>query len=155
MTINFSLILKYPDKKGCKNINSANEGVLLRGDTLNSSHFLHFYYSNNNFMSSSKGKGKGRPLLVQDLNEGNLLRLIYNIDASSSIEVPGTLNEGIGLLNFSLNNSQLVNRMVKLKWEQIPGSHNCDVWSLDNVVVTLHHNNCTRNVFSDDFEDQK
>ena len=76
---------------------------------------------------------------------------------ATSIVVPGTLNQGIGLLNFSINNSQLVNRMVRLKWEQNTRpflGQDCDVWSLDNVVITIHHKNCMRNVFSDDFEDQ-
>ena len=88
------------------------------------------------------------------------MRLTYDNNPTGTV-VPGTLNEGIGLLNFSLNSSQLVNKMVMLTWEQY--SHVlskfsgllCDVWSLDNVAVTLHHNHCMRTVFSDDFEAQQ
>ena len=117
---------------------------------LNSSQFLHFYYSGNRQKTSSDLT----PIMVQPLNE-SYVRLTYNNNPTSIVS--GTLNQNEGLLSFSLNNSQLVNRMVRLKWEQnVNANHrDCAVWSLDNVVVTLHHNNCTINVFSDDFEDRK
>ena len=150
--IKFSLTLEYPKKytNAHSRIDNTNEGVLLKANTLNSSQFLHFYY---NKETTDSGDGI---ILHVDLSEGQL-RLTYDNDSNGTV-VPGTLNEGIGLLNFSLNSSQLVNKMVMLAWEQYSHENHkkmVDVWSLDNVAVTLHHNHCMRTVFSDDFEAQQ
>ena len=97
---------------------------------------------------------------VEYLGEGQL-RLRYDNNSARGTIVPGTLNGEEGLLNFSMNSSQLLNRVVMLTWEQYSRAGKqrsmdlCDVWSLDNVAVTLHHNNCVRTVFSDDFEEQQ
>ena len=79
---------------------------------------------------------------------------LTNVDGHM-IDVPGTLDKTKGLLNFSMNTTQLFETTARLKWEQNTqpfGGQDCDVWSLDNVAVTLHYKYCMRNVFSDDFE---
>ena len=135
-------------------MDNANEGVLLRANTLSSSQFLHFYYSKRKIDS-----GDSIIPHVKRLSGGQL-RLTYDKYTTGTV-VPGTLNKSKGVLNFSLNSSQLANRVVNLTWEQYlhvkNSRHNkmCAVWSLDNVAVTLHYNYCMRTVFRDDFDDQQ
>ena len=75
--------------------------------------------------------------------------------------VPGTLYDQEGLVNITINSSQLANRIVSLTWEQhmVHPINNigmeCDVWTLDNVEVTVQYENCTKAVLSADFEDKK
>ena len=144
MTITFSLILNYPKNiaSDCTSLNNANEGVLLIANVLNYPYYLHFYYSKNKTATDKKPR-----IAVEHLNRTNL-RL------NNTIDVPGTLDKAKGLLNFSVNTTQLFETTARLKWEQNtqPARQDCDVWSMDNVAVTLHYKYCTRNVFSDDFE---
>ena len=85
-----------------------------------------------------------------------LLRLYYN--ERRNFTVPGTLYDQKGLVNITINSFQLANRKVSLTWEQhmVVNINNagmdCDVWSLDNVEVTLQYENCTETVLSEDFE---
>ena len=87
---------------------------------------------------------------VEFLNN-SLVKLTYN---EQYITVPGRKISNNRLQEFSLTNSELLNRNVKLSWEQI-GSSNCNVWSMDNVKVFLQHRNCKKIIFSDDFEEAK
>ena len=155
VNINFSLILDHPTNSKHLHLKRANEGVLLKANTFNSSHYLHFYFNRLSFQRT----GNRIPLVSPN---GSMLRLTYMYDNHiTTIVVPGTLDKGEGLLNFSLDNSQLVNRIVTLTWEQYsyctPTNRSCDMWSLDNVAVTLHNNCGMKTIFSDDFdhEDQQ
>ena len=123
---------------------------MLRADSLNYTQYLHFYHSNNKTVSN----GTKVPL-VQILDDDEIL-LTYD-NYSSTINVSRTLNSGTGLLNFSLSD-ELVGSVVTLTWEQHtlkPVALDCDVWSLDNVVVTLHYGDCERNLLDEDFEEDQ
>ena len=125
-----------------------NEGILLRANSLlNQEDNLHFYYSQNAKHSA------GCPELITVSDSHVTLRYVNE----EPITVRSTLNMSPGLLNFTLNNTHIVNRNVSLSWEQHTNSRrqNCSVWALDNVRVNLHYQKCTRTLLDDDFEDAK
>ena len=150
----FSLILQYPASSNCIALDNANEGILLRAeDSFNISHFLHFYYNRNNRMS----RGSSCRIPLVDFLSEDLLKLTYD-NYATTVDVPGTRNTDMGLLDFSLNSSQLIDRIVRLTWEQHAQDSkgpDCDVWSLDNVAIVLHHNCGMRTVLTDDFNNQQ
>ena len=114
---------------------------------------IHFYYRKNK-------KSMSQFPQVEDIGNDGLLRLYYN--ERRNFTVPGTLYDQKGLVNIAIDSSQLVNKIVSLTWEQHMVfdikkniGMDCDVWTLDNVEVTLQYENCTKTVLSADFEDKK
>ena len=118
---------------------------------------IHFFYrksneNNNNINLFPK---------VEHVGSDGLLQLYYN--EGRNFTVPGTLYDQKGLVNITIDgiSSQLANKIVSLTWEQrtVVNMNNlgkdCDVWSLDNVEVTVQYENCTRSVLSEGFEDTK
>ena len=74
---------------------------------------------------------------------------------NNSFIVPSTFKNASGLLNFTFDGIELVNRVASLTWQQYtlrPVRPDCDVWSLDNVEVTVQYGDCMRNIISEDFE---
>ena len=108
-----------------------NEGILLRTNMQD----LHFYCSQASRIS---------------LN-GSCITLN---DGQQEITVPSTQNMNTGLLNFTLNNTDIVNKVnVSLSWEQraISSVKIHGEWALDNVRVNLHYNSCTRTLLNEEF----
>ena len=151
--VSFSLVLSYPVElrtSSCFQANNINEGILISAASLNFIDNIHFYHrrsnANNNYQLPH----------VEHIESDGLLRLYYN--ERRNFTVPGTLYDQKGLVNITINSSQLANRKVSLTWEQhtVVNINNagmdCDVWSLDNVEVTLQYENCTETVLSEDFE---
>ena len=133
---------------GCAILTSVNEGILLHAEANGAVHYLHFYYSRTNFATFQDD----RPI-VAFLSNGTV-HLTYN--NKGVLVVPGTHNASKGLLEFSEDITQFMNSKVTVTWEQ--NAYNtqgeeCDVWSLDNVVVKQSVGKCETSVFSRDFTD--
>ena len=136
---------------GCFEANSINQGILMSAVSSNFIHNIHFYYSQNRTHHNNQ--------FPQVLERDGLLQLYYN--EGRNFTVPGTFYDQQGLVNITINSTRLVNRMVSLTWEQYSiinisnTGMDCDVWSLNNVEVTLQYENCTKTVLSEDFEDMR
>ena len=134
------------NRQGCTTLSNINEGILLSATSSNTNDGIHFYYSKDN------NNQYRNPQVTE--TAANLLKLSYN--DGRTFTVPSTFDNQRGQLNF-MAKSFYFNRIVSLMWEQHSnnvGSH-CDVWSLDNVEVTVQYENCTRSVLSEDFEDME
>ena len=151
-SIDFSLILSFKNATQCIKLDDINEGILLKStDHLNFRNNLNFYYSSkvNNF--------NNLPIVPEVfLSPNDQEEVILNYNSTENISVSATLNSDIGLLNFSKNTSEILNRISSITWEQytvnLSRGADCDVWSLDNVAVTVQYEDCTREVFKEDFE---
>ena len=152
--INFSMILNFNLPPACRRLCNANEGMLLRADSALSTAYLHFYYDRPNYPT----RQPTRIPQFQPLDDNGRVQLTYD-NHVTYVRIPGTLNSQIGLQNYSESVSQIVDRVVRLKWEQhtwtphASGNRDCDTISLDSTVVSLHWNNCVRKVLDEDFDD--
>ena len=150
VSINFSLILSFDDPPKCSSLNDINEGILLKAtDHLNFTNNLNFYYSTtvNNFNNVSN-------IVPKVVDNGNNVTLNYS--SSNNFTVSATFNNTTGLLNFSKNGNKILNSVSSVTWEQYTVNlglgPDCDVWSLDNVAVSVQYEGCVREIFKDDFE---
>ena len=152
----FSLIMTYPPPRGaCEIIDNSNEGILLSAVLPNfPADNIHFYYR--------KREPQNRPWQNPHVNfigsniDHELLQLYYK--NGDNFTVPGIFNDSFGLLNYTIDMSRFMNQFVSLTWKQqvsinVSLGSDCDVWSLDNVEVTLQYENCNRKILSEDFED--
>ena len=121
-------------------------------DHLNFTNNLNFYYSTteNNFNNFSN-------IVPRVVDNGNIVTLNYS--SSNNFTVSATFNNNTGLLNFSKNGSEILNRISSVTWEQytvnnvnLTQGQDCDVWSLDNVAVSVQYEGCVREIFKEDFE---
>ena len=89
-------------------------------------------------------------------DDGNKFKVILNYNSSDNITVSATFNDSTGLLNFSKDGSEVLNRISSVTWEQytenVALGPDCDVWSLDNVAVSVQYENCMREIFKEDFD---
>ena len=151
MIFKFSLILNFTtviDK--CHGLSDVNEGVLLTADYLNYTKNLHFYY---NTLKDNSNEPAKVPK-VNFIQDSDKLNLTY---FNNSLIVPSTFMNVSGLLNFTFDGIELVNRVASLTWQQYtvaPVRPDCDVWSLDNVEVTVQYGDCMRTIISEDFENE-
>ena len=136
-----------------------NEGILLSANSPNfSPENIHYYYSICRSGSDTFPKVEPNQLVC---NGPDLLmhKLTLTYDDGLNFTVNGTFNRRGGQQQYTVDSlSQLVNRIVSLKWEQhasCTSTSDCDVWSLDNVEVTVQYENCNRSVLSEDFEDME
>ena len=148
-SIDFSLILSFKDPPHCADLNYINEGILLKAtDRLNYTKNLNFYYS-----TEKNSYNNDSHIVPMVINHGSMVTLNYS---SKLFNVTATFNDSTGLLNFSINGNEILNRMSSISWEQYTVNmslgQDCDVWSLDNLAVTVQYENCTREVFKEDFE---
>ena len=149
MIFKFSLILNFTtviDK--CHSLSDLNEGVLLTADYLNFTRNLHFYY---NTLKDNSHEPDKVPK-VNFIQNPDKLNLTY---FNNSFIVPSTFRNASGLLNFTFDGIELVNTVATLTWLQYTlrlVRPDCDVWSLDNVEVTVQYGDCTRSIISEDFE---
>ena len=148
-SIDFSLILTFENTSRCTDLNDINEGILLKAtDHLNFTKNLNFYYSTkeNNYFNDSN-------IVPMVINHGSMVTLKYS---SIIFNVTATFANSTGLLNFSKNVNDILNRICSISWEQYTVNmslgQDCDVWSLDNLAVTVQYENSTREVFNEDFE---
>ena len=140
------------------NIEFINEGILLSANSLNfSTENIHFYYPT--CESDQNISPNVEPSLVCDDHDVLMHNLTLTYDDNLSFRVNGTFNRQLEQQHYTVDSvSQLVNRIVSLKWEQrasCTSTSDCDVWSLDNVKVILQYENCTKAVLSEDFEGMK
>ena len=153
MIFKFSLILNFTTVIDiCHSLSDVNEGVLLTADYLNFTQNLHFYYNTLKDNSNQSTKVP-KVIFVPDL-DSNKLNLTY---FSSSFIVPSTFKNVSGLINFTFDGIELVNTVSSLTWQQYtvtPVRPDCDVWSLDNVEVTVQYGDCMRTIISEDFENE-
>ena len=91
------------------------------------------------------------------VNNGNEVTLNYS--PSNMFTVSATFKNDPVLLNFSKDGSEVLNRISSVTWEQytvntiqLSLGQDCDVWSLDNVAVSVQYEDCTREIFKEDFE---
>ena len=152
VTIHFSMILKYnPMPTHCASLNAANEGILLKANSTDSTHYLQFYYDQNNHESTGS-----RVPLLEFLANQTLVNLTYS---NESFVVSGTLVSETGLRNFSLDITQLIKEeVVSITWEQhalTPAGHECDLWSLDNVFVIAKSETRNQTIFKEDFQNMQ
>ena len=151
MIFKFSLILNFTtviDK--CHSLSDVNEGVLLTAEYLNFNQNLHFYYNNLEDHNDSPNKVP----TVMFIENSDKLNLTY---FNNSLIVPSTFSNASGLLNFTFDGIELVNRVASLTWQQYtvsPVRPDCDVWSLDNVEVIVQYGDCMRTIISEDFENE-
>ena len=87
------------------------------------------------------------------INHGSMVTLNHS---SNIFNVTATFNDSIGLKNYSKNGNEILNRISSISWEQytvnMSSGQDCDVWSLDNLAVTVQYENCSREVVKEDFE---
>ena len=124
---------------------------MLRADSSISTAYLSFYYN-----LQKIDKHVSRVPQLQFLDEGRISLSYDNL--ATNIKVPGTFNNNTGLQMYNLSNSQIINRVVRIKWEQhtqTPHKGDCDTVSLDSTAVSLNWNQCVRNVLHEDFDDQQ
>ena len=146
------MILKYnkPMPTDCAGLNAANEGILLKANSSDSTHYLQFYYGENRHEST----GSRVPLLEFLANQ--TVNLTYS---NESFVVPGSLVSKTGLRDFSLDMTQLINEeVVSITWEQhalTPAGDECDLWSLDNVFVIAKSKTRNKTIFSEDFQNMQ
>ena len=150
----FSLIMTYPPPRGaCEIIDNSNEGILLSAVLPNFTDNIRFYYRKREPQIRS---WQYPHVNFIDYSDHELLQLYY--ENGDNFTVPGTFNKNFGLLNYTFDMSQYMNQFVSLTWKQqvsinVNLGSDCDVWSLDNVEVTLQYENCNRKILSEDFED--
>ena len=89
-------------------------------------------------------------------NEHNVT---LNYSSSNIFTVSANFDYNIGLLNFSKKGSEILNRISSVTWEQytvntmnLSLKPYCDVWSLDNVAVSVQYEDCMRVIFKEDFD---
>ena len=145
------MILKYNLKPtDCSGLNTANEGILLKANSSDSTHYLQFYYGQNRHEST----GSRVPLLEFLANQ--TVNLTYS---NESFVVSGTLVNETGLRDFSLDIYQLIKEeVVSITWEQhalTPTGEECDLWSLDNVFVIAKSETSNKTIFSEDFQNMQ
>ena len=152
--IDFSMILNLNIRPNCRRLCNANEGMLLRADSALSTAYLHFYYDKTNY-----DHHKTRIPQFKYLDDSrSRVQLSYD-NHVTDIRIPGTLNSQVGLQNYNESVSQIVDRVVRLKWEQhtqtphARENRDCDTISLDSTAVSLNWNNCVRKVLDEDFDD--
>ena len=116
-------------------------------DHLNFTKNLNFYYS------TATDYNNDSDIVPIVINHGSMVTLNYS---SKIFNVTATFNDSIGLQNYYKNGNEILNRISSISWEQytvhMSLGQDCDVWSLDNLAVTVQYENCTREVFKDDFE---
>ena len=151
-SIDFSLILSFENATKCIALNDINEGILLKAT-------YHLNFTNNiNFYYSSEVNNYNNMTIVPEVfsSPNDQEEIILNYNSTENISVSATFNSNTGLLNFSQNASEILNRICSITWEQytvnLSRGLDCDVWSLDNVAVTVQYEDCTRDVFKEDFE---
>lgn len=148
MSINFSLILSFANPPKCSSLSNINEGILLKATDHLFTNNLNFYYS--------KTKNKLSNIIPIVFDDGNKFKVILNYNSSDNITVSATFNDSTGLLNFSKDGSEVLNRISSVTWEQytenVALGPDCDVWSLDNVAVSVQYENCMREIFKEDFD---
>ena len=111
VSINFSLILSFANPPKCSNLDNINEGILLKAtDHLKFTNNLNFYYS-----TTKNDFKKFIPIVFDD---GNKFEVILNYNSSDNITVSATFNNDTGLLNFSKDGSEVLNRISSVTWEQ-------------------------------------
>ena len=156
-SINFSLILSFDDPPQCSKLNDINEGILLKAtDHLNFTYNLNFYYSRSRMVNKLNNFSNIIPIVFDDGNESEV---ILNYNSTDNITVSSTFNDNTGLLNFSKDGSEVLNRISSVTWEQytvnnirLSRGQDCEVWSLDNVAVSVQYEGCMREIFKEDFE---
>ena len=151
MIFKFSLILNFTTViDNCHSLSDLNGGVLLTADYLNYTQNLHFYY---NTLKDNSDESAKVPKVMFIQNSDKLNLTYFN----SNFIVPSTFNNASGLLNFTFDGIELVNTVASLTWQQYtlrPVRPDCDVWSLDNVEVTVQYGDCIRTIISEDFENE-
>ena len=145
--------MRYEDPlTSCTGLDSANEGILLYAKVHEVTHYIHFYYSR--IKTSTNEDDSPR---VEFFGNGTTVKLTYS-GPRGVVIVPGTLNQSMGLLDFSEDITQFINSNVQISWEQNAYNTNgpeCDVWALDNVVVKQYVGECESTVFSQNFMDER
>ena len=93
----------------------------------------------------------------------SFLNLTYNDTAYNTTTyatyttytVPFTTSSAVGpyLYNIIINNDLLLNQTVRFAWNQTYRAPctNCDVWTLDNINISLQHNGCYQHIYQQDF----
>ena len=137
-----------------------NEGILLSANLPNFSTVnIHFYYPTCANTSDPNISPSVKPSLVCNGSDVLMHNLTLTYNDNLSFRVNGTFNRQVEQQHYTVDSvSQLVNRIVSLKWEQrasCSSNKDCDVWSLDNVEVTVQYENCTKAVLSEDFENME
>ena len=153
-SIDFSLILSFDNPPRCSSLNDINKGILLKAtDHLNFTNNLNFYYSRSRMVNNLSN------IIPIVFDDGNESEVILNYNSTDNITVSATFNNNTGLLNFSKNGSEILNRISSVTWEQytvnnmnLTQGQDCDVWSLDNVAVSVQYERCMREIFKEDFE---
>ena len=132
-------------------MNVPNEGVLIKALIDNTTVVpLHFCYVN-----GKRRINKRRIPTVSFINS-SFVKLSYK---TTTYIVTFTASSGVEpyLYNININNDLLLNQTVRFAWNQtyIAVRANCDVWALDNISISLHHNGCYRQIYQQDFNNDK
>ena len=128
-----------------------NEGVLIKA-FINKTTIvpLHFYY-----VSGTEINNESRIPTVTTINS-SFLNLSYK---TTTYIVPFTASSAVGpyLYNITINNDLLLNKTVRFAWNQTYRANHayCDVWALDNISISLQHNGCYRQIYQQDFNNDK
>ena len=142
-------------------MNVPNEGVLIKALIDNTTVVpLHLYYVNGTEYNIPNNR-KNIPTVT--FINSSFLNLTYNDTAYNTTTyatyttytVPFTASSAVGpyLYNITINNDLLLSQTVRFAWNQTYRAPkvNCDVWSLDNISISLQHNGCYRQIYQQDF----
>ena len=159
--VDFSLVLQYTSNNtyNCSPLNVPNEGVLIKALIDNTTVVpLHFYYVN-----GTEENYQIKHIPTVSFINSSFLNLTYNTTAYNAntyakyttYTVPFTNSSAVGpyLYNINIDNDQLLNQTVRFAWNQTyRAPHaNCDVWALDNIIISLQNNGCYRQIYQQDF----
>ena len=139
-SIDYSLVLSFENSSYCADLNNINGEILLKAvDHLNYTKNLNFNYS-----TEEKNYNNDPDIVPIVISHGSMV---------ASSKISANFNNSTGLLNFSINGNEILNRISSISWEQyVSSGQDCDMWSLDNLAVNVQYENCTREVFNEDFE---
>ena len=97
----------------CDEIDAINEGILLSAALTDFLDNIRFYYNNEAVKNNLPVRIPHVKFITSD---HELLQVYYSNE--NNFTVPGTFDTRVGLLNYTVNLSQFINRFVSLTWKQ-------------------------------------
>lgn len=149
--MSFSLILDYSNSRNCMNLNCVNEGVLVTAILGDGSVLPLQYFVHGNTICDT----------VHHINIMLINATYYNLTTLENVSyvVPfnSTTAKGPVKYTITLSDYRVLTQNVSFSWTQYhyePNGEDCDVWSLDNVTLSVNINGTNDIVYSEDFNDE-
>ncbi|XP_019854597.1 PREDICTED: uncharacterized protein LOC100635907 isoform X1 [Amphimedon queenslandica] len=143
LTLSFLLTLRYPCHCDCvcQALDSADEGILLSKNSMNTLTSLHFYTDSCNGMSSSH-------LKISKCIFPDACMLEYD---GQNISCTVSKKEGPHFYSLTLNVTK--GESISFIWKQYFTAQSlyCDIWALDDVAVSIEYLGQSRVIYNETF----